>query len=109
MKDLKCSMGSCEFNKGYSCCAKQISIGENTACTSFSPRQNSAQGDQAAAKTEPSFFEAGSDFVAANYGTDTSVGCDAGCIFQKQNNCTANGITVMKAHGKAECLTFIKK
>lgn len=54
-------------------------------------------------------FEAGSDFVKADYSVDTAVNCNADCIFQKDNKCIASGITVMGDNNCANCLTFIKK
>lgn len=98
MKDLKCGKKMCKFNKGYCCCAKKIEVAKTTDCLTYSP-------------TEKNFsdFEAGEDFVKADYSVDTSVGCNADCIFQKENKCVANGITVMGEKSSATCLTFIKK
>lgn len=98
MKDLKCGLRTCTHNKGYCCCAKQISVNKNTDCLTYSPDQNNQ-----------SLFEAGSDFVTANYAVDTKVDCGAGCIFQRDKKCISNGITVMTdGASKAACLTFIK-
>lgn len=98
MKDLKCGQKHCKFNKGYSCCAKEISVGRDTDCTSYTFDPKNA-----------SLFEAGSDFVKVNYSVDTKVNCTAPCLFQREKKCIANGITVMNAqHSKASCLTFVK-
>ena len=81
MKDLKCGLTQCKYNKGYSCCAEH--------------NKNN--------------FEAAGDFKKVNYSVDTIVSCTADCIFNKENTCRANGITVMSEGGKpAGCLTFIK-
>ncbi len=97
MKDLKCGKKNCTFNKGYCCCAREIEVAKNTDCLTYEPTDKN-----------PSMFEAGSDFVKADYSVDTSVGCNADCIFQKGNKCIANGITVMGESDGASCLTFIK-
>ncbi len=98
MKDLKCGMTACKHNKGYCCCAKKVDVDKYADCLTYSPEKKSA-----------SMFEAGSDFVPANYTVDTAVACSANCIFNRDNVCKANGITVMSEDGQpASCLTFIK-
>ncbi len=98
MKDLKCGKKNCTHNKGYCCCARQIEVAKSTDCLTYEPTEK-----------KTSMFEAGSDFVKADYSVDTAVGCNADCIFQKSNKCVANGITVMGDSGNATCLTFIKQ
>lgn len=101
MKDLKCGLKECRFNKGYSCCANCITIGENTSCKSYDPLDSKRN----------SMFEAAAEFTPANYSVNTSVKCGAECAFNKDRACYANGITVMNDPSSVEaaCLTFIKK
>ena len=97
MKDLKCGLTQCKYNKGYSCCAKCIDVDKHADCLSYTPEHNKNN------------FEAAGDFKKVNYSVDTIVSCTADCIFNKENTCRANGITVMSGGGKpAGCLTFIK-
>ena len=99
MKDLKCGMKNCHYNKGYCCCAKEIDVNECTDCTTYSPDEEKSR----------SLFEAGSDFVKSDYSTVTNVFCGADCIFNRDGKCIANGITVMgQGESEAACLTFIK-
>lgn len=99
MKDLKCGLKECKFNKGYSCCAKAINVNAYTDCLTYSPDE----------KKRNSLFEAADDFVPANYTVDTAITCTAKCIFNKDNRCISNGITVMgQGSGEATCLTYIK-
>ena len=99
MKDLKCGLKECRFNKGYSCCADCITIEGNTDCRSYAPQEDK----------RGSMFEAADEFVPANYSVDTKVKCNADCVFNKNNICVSNGITVMGEGEKdAVCLTFIK-
>lgn len=101
MKDLKCGLKSCTHNKGYCCCAREISVSGQTDCLTFEEDEN---------KKNKSMFEAGSDFVKADYSVDTAVACAAKCIFQKDGRCISNGITVMSNDdAPAACLTFIKE
>lgn len=100
MKDLKCGLKSCIHNKGYCCCAKEITVNGDTDCLTYCYDENKAGID----------FEAGSDFVPANYTVDTKVYCSAKCIFNRDNRCISNGITVMgQGADQAACLTFIKE
>ncbi len=99
MKDLKCGLKECKYNKGYSCCSKFITVSGMTDCTTYSP-------DEAKRKTE---FEAANDFIPANYNVDTLVRCDAHCIYNTDGKCSAGGITVMgNVADNAKCLTFVR-
>lgn len=100
MKDIKCGLKTCTHNKGYCCCAKQINVSKGADCLTYSrdPEKNL------------SMFEAGSDFVKADYSVNTKVGCEADCVFNKSGKCEASGITVMcENNSNAGCLTFLKK
>ena len=100
MKDIKCGLKTCKHNKGYCCCARQIDVTGGACCQTFAPDANKNK----------SLFEAGSDFVKANYSTDTKVGCNAPCVFNKDSKCVANGITVMTDESSSpSCLTFLKE
>ena len=99
MKDIKCGLKDCKYNKGYCCCAKAIDVSGHTDCLTYTPDE----------KKRNSLFEAASDFVPANYSVDTCVHCDAKCIFNKDRQCHSNGITVMREGGTdVICLTYIK-
>ncbi len=99
MKDLKCGQKNCKYNKGYCCCAKDISVDCHTDCVTYDPDPNKRK----------SMFEAGTDFIKSNYSVDTKVACSAKCIFNKDNTCIAGGITVMgDGKNEATCLTFVK-
>ncbi|MCI8413024.1 MAG: DUF1540 domain-containing protein [Clostridia bacterium] len=99
MKDIKCGLKECKYNKGYCCCAKDINVSTQTDCLTYSPDE----------KKRSSLFEAADDFIPANYSVDTAVTCTAKCIFNKNNRCISNGITVMgQGNGDVVCLTYIK-
>ncbi|MDE7158871.1 MAG: DUF1540 domain-containing protein [Clostridiales bacterium] len=99
MHDLKCGQKNCKFNHGYSCCARDIAVANNTCCTTYE------QGGKNSNNTEAS-----AEFSKPDYSVDTAVACNAPCLFNHSAKCIANGITVSTADdGTAECLTFIKK
>ncbi|MDR3022230.1 MAG: DUF1540 domain-containing protein [Clostridiales bacterium] len=100
MKDLKCGLRDCRYNKGYCCVAKKIGVDQFTDCVTYTPSEEKRK----------SLFEAAEDFVPANYSVDTAIDCTAHCLFNKNNKCIANGITVMSVEeGKAMCMSFIKE
>ncbi|MCL2598297.1 MAG: DUF1540 domain-containing protein [Firmicutes bacterium] len=101
MKDLKCGLRDCQFNKGYCCVSKKIGVDNSTDCTTYKPNEDKRR----------QMFEGGEDFVPANYSVDTAVECTAhDCIFNKSTKCIANGITVMSSTSDkaAMCMTYIK-
>lgn len=99
MKDLKCGLKECKYNKGYCCCSKDIRVSGNTDCTTYAP-------DEAKRRIQ---FEAASDFIPANYSVDTDVYCAADCIYNEDGKCLSSGITVMNRDRSASCLTFVKQ
>ncbi len=99
MKDLKCGLKECKFNKGYCCCSKEIEVSSYTDCLTYTPIESK----------RASTFEAGEDFTPANYSVDTAVACSAKCIFNRDGKCISNGITVMnQGSDEAVCLTYVK-
>ena len=63
MKDLKCGLKECRYNKGYCCCSKNVAIDSRTDCATYSPDEDKRRAT----------FEAASDFIPANYSVDTAV------------------------------------
>lgn len=107
MKDLKCALKECKFNKGFSCVAEQISVDGSAHCISYEVSQE---------KLSDKMFEIGSDSCKPNYSVDTHIGCTANeCLFNKSEKCHANGITVLgdsdfdTKQKCADCATFTKK
>ena len=99
MKDLKCGLKECRYNKGYCCCSKNVAIDSRTDCATYSPDEDKRRAT----------FEAASDFIPANYSVDTAVACAAACIYNKSGKCSAHGITVMSSdRERAACLSFVK-
>ena len=99
MKDVKCGLKECKYNKGYCCCSNNICIDGRTDCSTYEPDERKRRAT----------FEAASDFMPKNYSEDTEVSCTADCIYNKGGKCTSHGITVMSSeHEQAACLTYVK-
>lgn len=94
MFDLKCKRQGCEYNKNCNCTAKKIDVSKNTTCETY----------VASPKNEPQEEKIGQPPIRK----DIKVACHAECIFNKGDNCTANGITVQTCENKSgpNCCTF---
>lgn len=98
MIDLKCKLTNCQFNKNCNCTAKEISVDKSAQCKSFSPTKS--KQDQPDELSMPLFH------------SNTCVNCKANCLFAKNKQCIANGITVCDETGQkqaADCSTYMPK
>lgn len=102
MKELRCGLKDCNFNRGYECRAKRISVDGAADCKTYSPSGDKAKNDNV-------MYEAGMDNCFAET-THTAVKCEAGkCLFNRAEHCIANGISVISETGDAKCASYIGK
>lgn len=97
MIDLKCKLTDCKYNKNSDCSAKEISVESEAICSSY----------EKVDKEEP---KDAIPMPAVRH--NTSVNCEARCLFRKNGKCIANGITVVDETGKkieASCSTYMPK
>lgn len=94
MFDLKCKRQGCTYNKNCNCTAKKVEVKKDTGCKTYEPSKEQS--------IEPE--KIGQPPIRK----DIKVGCHAECIFNTDNQCTANGITVQTCENKAQpnCCTF---
>ena len=97
MYDLKCKREGCEFNQNCRCPAKHITIASNAECTSYSPSENYNKTEKSKIKQRA---------VRVNTVADCKA---AGCLFNHDGVCVANGISVATIGTKPECLTIKPK
>lgn len=81
MVDLKCNKEDCVYNKACNCMAKGIDISKVTECTTYT---KSSQPNKHEEDKIPQTL------VRHN----TNVRCTAPCLFENDQMCIANGITV---------------
>ena len=95
MFDIKCKKVSCEFNKNCNCNTKEINISKVTECKTFK------QGALEKVSTE-------SKIGQPPIRKDILVLCKANCLFNKNNQCIANGISVLNVNTDKPplCCTF---
>lgn len=94
MFDLKCKRQSCHYNKNCNCTAKKIDVSHSTTCKTYEPDDEKPELEERI--SQPPIRK------------DIKVGCDADCLFNTNNKCTANGITVQTCETKSgpTCCTF---
>ena len=101
MFDLKCKRKGCSYNKNCNCTAKSIDIKEDTGCNTYFPSNEKEIGEveNTAKVTQPPVRK------------DIEVSCSADCLFNHNEICSANGITVQTCNNVAcpNCCTYQPK
>ena len=95
MFDLKCKRQGCKFNESCNCTAKNINIGKQTECQTY----------EGTIKKKKEKDEIKQTAARKNINVD----CKANCLFNENNHCIANGISVMTNDNTPECSTFMPK
>jgi len=103
MKELRCGLRDCNYNKAYECRAKKIEVDEAADCKTYKPSGSRAKNDNV-------MYEAGMDNYFADTTPHTLVGCMARkCLFNRAEHCIANGISVVSDVKDAKCASYITK
>lgn len=98
MFDLKCKRQGCEYNKNCNCTAKKVEVSKNTTCQTYEASDQPQQTQEEKIGQPP-------------IRKDIRVGCHADCIFNDNETCMANGITVQTCESITgpTCCTFQPK
>ena len=100
--DIRCRKTSCRFNKGQTCMAHFVEIGETTICKSFIRGKEEIDFSK-------NMFEVAPEFSNSRNIKQVNLKCEKhGCLFNQNCRCSANGITILDEKNKPECGTFIK-
>lgn len=99
MIKLKCTTTNCQHNIKDHCNAGIIGISDKAVCSSRIKRAGGAL-EQTFAE-----LEASEEFLSD---APNVVQCNADCIYQKNNRCTAASILVADHMLKTKCMTQIK-
>ena len=102
--DLRCRKTNCKYNKNLTCLATQISITEKSVCNSFKEDKTKEEIDFSSlifSKTPPKIAD-------YKHIKNACLTCKAKCLFNKNYNCIANGITVNAPNKTPICITFMK-
>ena len=103
--EIRCKKGNCKHNTGCSCSAKFVEINRGVACSSY-------QMDEIKENLmieNGNIFEIAENLVAKNL-KDVPLECRVrNCLYNQQDKCHANGITVIcGGDDDADCATFIE-
>ena len=103
MFDLKCKRVGCKFNESCNCTAKTVQVTHATKCETYEPSENHEKAHENIENIENS--------TRAPIRKNIDVGCSADCIFNENEKCSANGITVQTGNDKTcpNCMTFMPK
>ena len=105
--DLKCKKLNCVNNDRYSCMKDAIRVSHSAECDSFEEAEVLDDGQKQDASRD--MFETAPDYHPYRHKRKVDVECDAECLFNQNNKCKANGISVCNCSTCALCTTFIKK
>ncbi len=96
MFDIKCKRQGCVFNKNCNCTSKNVEVDKKAECKTYEPSENQdVQMDEKIG--QPPIRK------------DIAVACHASCLFNKNEECIANGIYVQTCDNKAcpNCCTYM--
>ena len=96
MFDIKCKRQGCVYNKNCNCTSKNVEVDKKAECKTYEP------GD----KPNINMVEkVGQPPIRK----DIFVACKATCLFNENNQCIANGITVQTCDNQScpNCCTFM--
>ena len=98
MFDIKCKRKACVFNKNCNCTSKNITVNNKTECKTYEP-SNNPNLNEVEQINQPAIRK------------DIKVNCTAKCLFNKDEYCLANGITVQTCDNKTcpNCCTYEPK
>lgn len=103
--DLKCNKLNCVYNDNFACKSRSIDVADTTECLTYEKDEEK----KTVQNVPDTMFETTPKVSPFRHKNKIGIYCEADCIFQKSNYCTANGITVLNAQREGICGTFIKK
>jgi len=101
--DIRCRKTDCKYNDRLTCTAHGILVSKKIACTQF----DGIDG-KGADYSRKIFDDEPPVFADYRHTKNLNLKCDAKCLFNRDGNCIANGITVNDIDGTAKCITFNK-
>ena len=103
--DLRCRKTGCKYNKDLTCLANQIKISKKLECLKY----EYVKGKEIKDFSKKIFSEKPPKIADYRHIKNICLICDAKCIFNKDNHCLSNGITINAAVSpEPKCMTFMK-
>lgn len=103
--DLRCRKTGCKYNCDLTCTAKSVEIDKKFVCKTFVPTPEKEKDFSALI-----FSDTPPKIADYRHLKDMCLKCSAKCLFNRQNSCIANGITINSALSPEtpKCITFMK-
>lgn len=99
--DVKCRKTSCIYNQAYNCAANKVFIDKKSTCDTF------CKGGAGEDKSRE-MFEVAPEYANSQHIKNKRLECACTqCLFNKEQKCQANGITVIDEGEDGACATFI--
>ena len=103
--DLRCRKTNCKYNKDLTCYAPKINISNKLVCLEYQNEKGKGIKDF----SKLIFTENPPKIADYRHIKDMCLRCNANCIFNKNNRCLSNGITINAAtSNEPKCMTFLK-
>lgn len=103
--DLRCRKTGCKYNKDLTCCANKINISQKLVCLEYQNEKGKGIKDF----SKLIFTENPPKVADYKHIKDMCLRCEAKCLFNKNNRCLSNGITINAAlSNEPKCMTFMK-
>ena len=103
--DLRCRKTNCKYNKNLTCLAKQIKINKKLICLEY----KNEKGKEIKDFSQQIFTENPPKIADYRHIKNMCLRCEAKCIFNKDNKCLSNGITINAAlSNEPKCINFMK-
>ena len=101
--DIRCRKTDCKYNELLACKADKIDITDNINCASYEKVPGKARD------ISKQIFESTPEIADYVHNKKMCLECKADCLFNKDKECIANGITVNDIKDKPLCITFCRK
>ncbi len=101
--DIRCRKTGCVFNDKYTCKAREIMVAKSCVCKKFE------KGEKELVDKSRQMFSKTPIYAPQRDSKTIKIDCQASCLFNKNGDCQANGITLNDLKNRAYCVTFLKK
>ncbi len=101
--DIRCRKTDCVYNNLLTCMANKIVILDDLDCDTYQKDETKKRD------ISKQIFEGEPQIAPYRHNKDMCLECKADCLFNKQRDCIANGITINDVSDNAICITYMKK
>ncbi len=103
--DLRCRKTNCKYNKDLTCTAESITITQEKVCMQYQNEKGKGIKDF----SRLIFSDNPPKVADYRHLKNICLTCNAPCLFNRENHCISNGITVNAATTvEPKCMTFLK-